>query len=106
VTRNDDLTFVLSAAGGVAPWTWIDHPAGTIGYFVDNTTQLPLNGFYLVPGQDRTGMFASVSVTIVSRYLWSWFTVKFIMNKDLSKTATPNPADFVVRSLWNNTHAA
>ncbi|EIN11242.1 glycoside hydrolase family 2 protein [Punctularia strigosozonata HHB-11173 SS5] len=84
VTRGDDLTFTLSAAGGVAPWTWVDHPAGTVGYFVDDATLLPLNGFYLIPGQDRT--------------------VRFVMSRGLSKAQSPDPADFVVRSLWNNTH--
>lgn len=58
VTRGDNLTFTLSARGGVAPWTWIDHPAGTVGYFVDKATRSPLNGFYLIPGQDRTGRSA------------------------------------------------
>ncbi|KAF7324565.1 Glycoside hydrolase family 2 protein [Mycena kentingensis (nom. inval.)] len=55
VTIGKDLTFTLSARAGVAPWTWLDHPAGTIGYFVDTATRLPANGFYLVPGIDRTG---------------------------------------------------
>ncbi len=54
VTARDDFTFTLSARGGVAPFTWIDHPSGTVGVFKDNTTGLPLNGFYLIPGQDRT----------------------------------------------------
>lgn len=54
VTRGDDLTFTLSAQGGVAPFTWMDHPSGTVGYFVDAATDKPLNGFYLVPGSDRT----------------------------------------------------
>ena len=54
VTRTSDLTFTLSARGGVAPWTWIDHPAGTIGVFVDDRTGVPSNGFYLVPGIPRT----------------------------------------------------
>ncbi|KAF8069887.1 glycoside hydrolase family 2 protein [Lyophyllum atratum] len=84
VTRSQDLTFTLSAKGGVAPWTWLDHPAGTIGVFVDKETGLPSNGFYLIPGIDRT--------------------VSFLLNPALSRVAAPSPADFVVRSLWNNTH--
>ncbi|KAJ7739497.1 glycoside hydrolase family 2 protein [Mycena olivaceomarginata] len=47
ISSTADLT-------GVAPWTWLDHPAGTVGVFVDKTTGLPSNGFYLVPGMDRT----------------------------------------------------
>ncbi|KAI0354764.1 glycoside hydrolase [Trametes cingulata] len=84
VTAGPNLTFTLSAQGGVAPFTWLDHPAGTVGFFADNTTGLPLNGFFLVPGIDRT--------------------VQFIPNSQLSKVADPDPAEFVVRSLWNNTH--
>ncbi|KAF7377216.1 Glycoside hydrolase family 2 protein [Mycena sanguinolenta] len=86
VNSTSDLTFTLSAKGGVAPWTWLDHPAGTIGVFVDNTTGLPSNGFYLVPGIDRT--------------------LKFLLNGNLSANPTPDPADFVLRSLWNNTHSS
>ncbi|KAJ7750828.1 glycoside hydrolase family 2 protein [Mycena metata] len=86
ITSTENLTFTLSALGGVAPWTWLDHPAGTVGVFVDNTTRLPSNGFYLVPGIDRT--------------------LQFQLNEDLSKNLNPDPADFVLRSLWNNTHAS
>ncbi|KAJ6550965.1 glycoside hydrolase family 2 protein [Mycena vulgaris] len=86
LTAAPDLTFTLSALGGVAPWTWLDHPAGTVGVFVDNTTGLPSNGFYLIPGIDHT--------------------VKFLLNQNLSKNISPDPADFVLRSLWNNTHSS
>ncbi|KAJ7669852.1 glycoside hydrolase family 2 protein [Mycena polygramma] len=85
VNSSADLTFTLSAHGGVAPWTWMDHPTGTVGLFVD-TTGLPSNGFYLIPGIDRT--------------------LKFVVNTQLSTNLNPDPADFVVRSLWNNTHAS
>ncbi|TRM70352.1 glycoside hydrolase family 2 protein [Schizophyllum amplum] len=83
VTYEDDLVFTLSAKGGVAPWTWLDHPVGIVGYFVEYATRRPLNGLYLVPGIDRT--------------------VQFVVKRDLS-TLTPNPDDFALRSLWNNTH--
>ncbi|KAJ7901256.1 glycoside hydrolase family 2 protein [Mycena leptocephala] len=86
VTSTRDLMFTLSAKGGVAPWTWLDHPAGTVGVFVHAESGLPSNGFYLVPGIDRT--------------------VKFILNEGLSKNTRPDPAQFVVRSLWNNNHPA
>ncbi|KAJ7438510.1 hypothetical protein B0H11DRAFT_588199 [Mycena galericulata] len=81
MTAHSNLTFTLSARGGVAPWTWLDHPAGTVGVFVDSKTGLPSNGFYLIPGIDRT--------------------VQFLPNENLSKNPNPNPADFVLRSLWN-----
>ncbi|KAJ6452761.1 glycoside hydrolase family 2 protein [Mycena sanguinolenta] len=84
IDSTKDLTFTVSAKGGVAPWTWLDHPAGTVGVFVDNTTGLPSNGFYLIPGIDRT--------------------LKFLLNEKLSTNTNPGPADFVLRSLWNNTH--
>ncbi|KAF8638149.1 hypothetical protein AX17_002406 [Amanita inopinata Kibby_2008] len=84
MTHGQGLTFTLSATGGVAAWTWMDHPSGTIGVFMDAKTERPLNGFYLVPGQDRT--------------------LKFVMNTQLSTVKKPDPRDFVVRSLWNNTH--
>ncbi|KAJ7880790.1 glycoside hydrolase family 2 protein [Mycena olivaceomarginata] len=61
ISSTADLTFTLSATSGVAPWTWLDHPAGTVG-------------------------------------------LKFLLNEALSTTASPDPADFVLRSLWNNTH--
>ncbi|KAG6839869.1 hypothetical protein C0991_010981, partial [Blastosporella zonata] len=54
VFRGQDLTFTLSAKGGVGAWTWIDHPSGTVGVFVDEATGLPSNAFYLIPGIDRT----------------------------------------------------
>lgn len=54
VTRSQDLTFTLSAKGGVGAWTWIDHPSETVGIFVDKETNIPSNGFYLIPGVDRT----------------------------------------------------
>ncbi|KAJ7224013.1 glycoside hydrolase family 2 protein [Mycena haematopus] len=71
ISSSENLTFALSAKGGVAPWTWLDHPAGTVGVFVDNTTGLPSNGFYLVPGIDRT--------------------LKFLLNEQLSSNANPDP---------------
>ncbi|KAI0778937.1 glycoside hydrolase [Trametes elegans] len=82
VTAGPNLTFTLSALGGVAPFAWLDHPAGTVGFFADNTTGQPLNGFFLVPGIDRT--------------------VRFVPNVELSQV--PEPGEFVVRSLWNNTN--
>ena len=57
MTPGPDMTFTLSAQGGVAPFTWLDHPSGTVGYFADSTSGKPLNGFYLVPGMDRTGEY-------------------------------------------------
>ena len=55
VTAYANLTFTLSAKGGVGAWTWLDHPANTVGYFFDTSSSVPSNGLYLIPGQDRTG---------------------------------------------------
>ncbi|KAI0030346.1 glycoside hydrolase [Vararia minispora EC-137] len=55
MTSSGNMTFTVSARGGVAAWTWLEHPFGTVGVFVDSATGLPLNAFYLVPGVDRTG---------------------------------------------------
>ena len=57
VRSSKNLTFTLSARGGVAAWTWLDHPSGTVGYFVDTSTGRPVNGFFLIPGADRTGEY-------------------------------------------------
>lgn len=81
----DDLQITLSAQGGVAPWTWIDHPLGTVGVFVDAFTGKPTNGFYLIPGVDRT--------------------LKFIIHEPPLAHDKRNfsTTDFVIRSIWNNT---
>ena len=55
MTAGDDLTFTLSAEDGVCAWTWLDHPAGTVGYFLDTAKNIPVNGFYHIPGTDRAG---------------------------------------------------
>ena len=103
VRSGKDLTFTLSAKGGVGVYTWMDHPAGTVGYFQDTSTGLPANGFYLIPGIDRAceslGPCVVLNVSVSDA-----FVVKFVPNPSLSKVADPNPADFVVRSAWNNTH--
>ena len=54
MTPSDNLTFTLSARGGVAAFAWIDHPAATVGYFRDVSTNDVSNGFFLIPGIDRT----------------------------------------------------
>ena len=66
VTRSGNLTFTLSAQGGVAPFTWLDHPSGTVGVFVDYATGKPSNGFYLVPGQDRKGKLLTKRDTLLN----------------------------------------
>ncbi|KAF5390415.1 hypothetical protein D9757_005257 [Collybiopsis confluens] len=83
LTAGDDLIFTLEAEGGVAPWTWLEHPAGTVGAFVDPSTGSPTNGFFLIPGIPKT--------------------VKFVLNSAVSPVQRPNAADFVVRSLFDNT---
>ena len=60
VVSGGNYTFTLSAQG-VAPWTWIDHPFGTVGVFEVEKTGLPLNAFYLTPGINRTGEFGQLT---------------------------------------------
>lgn len=43
IKSGNVYSFDLSS-DAVAPWTWIDHPAGTVGYFADDATGLPSNG--------------------------------------------------------------
>ncbi|KAH9934078.1 glycoside hydrolase [Epithele typhae] len=64
---------------------YVARPSGRYGWILpgDEDGNL-LNGFYLIPGIDRT--------------------VQFVLNPTLSKISNPDPATFVVRSLWNNTH--
>jgi beta-mannosidase len=62
LTHTKDLTFTMSAKGGVGVYAWIDHPEGTVGYFVDSITGVPTNGVYLVPGMDRTREFSFMSM--------------------------------------------
>ena len=100
---GSNLTFTLSARGGVAAFAWLDHPAGTIGYFVDKRTDVPANGFFLVPGIDRTGT-SPVDAEYTPEILTLLCAVVFIPNTALSKAVSPDPSEFVVRSLWNNTH--
>ena len=82
----------------------MDHPFETVGIFVDNTTGLPSNGFFLIPGQDRTGMSLITNFQRRRRLIAPIHQVRSILNEALSKVTDPDPADFVARSVWNNTH--
>lgn len=94
------MTFTLSANGGVGAWTWLDHPAGTVGYFVDTKTNVPSNGFFLIPGREKTGK-QSAAVAFLALI---GFIVRFVQNQALSRVKQPSLESFVIRSLWNNTH--
>ena len=100
VTAHANLTFTLSAKGGVGAWAWLDHPARTVGYFFDTSSNVPSNGFYLVPGQDRTREYIPCAFRLGLINL----LVGFFLSSELSRNQHPDPADFVVRSVWNNTH--
>ena len=56
-STDGNLSFTVSAQGGVAAWAWLEHPANTIGVFVD-PNGVPSNAFYVVPGIDRQGTVA------------------------------------------------
>ena len=104
MTPGDNLTFTLSAQGGVAAYAWLDHPAGTVGYFQDNATGIPSNGVFLIPGIDRTCESLLTFMHGSTKMLMFDFVLQFVLNPALSKVAYPSPHDFVIRSLWNNTH--
>ena len=106
MTPSDNLTFTLSARGGVAAFAWIDHPAATVGYFRDVSTNDVSNGFFLIPGIDRTCEWSRPENEQGTEANFTPLAVvQFVMNPELSKAvADPDPSAFVVRSLWNNTH--
>ncbi|GES64311.1 beta-mannosidase [Aspergillus terreus] len=68
------LTFTVQAKAGVSLYTWLDYPAGVVGYFEDN-------GFVLVPGQKRD--------------------IRFVVQED--KTDGQWVQGVTVRSLWDQT---
>lgn len=67
-------TFTVEARSAVSLYTWLDYPAGVVGYFEDNS-------FSLVPGEKRT--------------------VRFIVQKDDTGGNWTNAV--TVRSLWDQT---
>lgn len=74
---DDTKNFTLEATTGVAVWTWLDYPAGTLLNF-------DTNAFILVPGQPR-----EVGYTLKSEDGTDGEWVKNV----------------TVQSLWNNTLA-
>lgn len=67
-------TFTVEAKKGVSLYTWLDYPAGVVGYFDDNS-------FTLVPGEKKT--------------------VHFTVQKD--ETNGKWVQDVTVQSLWDQT---
>ena len=67
-------SFTVEAKAGVSLYTWLDYPAGVVGYFDDNA-------FTLVPGEKKT--------------------VHFIVQKD--ETGGKWAQGVTVRSLWDQT---
>ncbi|KAJ5168626.1 Beta-mannosidase A [Penicillium canariense] len=67
-------TFTVEAKGGISLYTWLDYPAGVVGYFDDNA-------FTLVPGEKKT--------------------VRFTAQKD--ETGRTWAQGVTVRSLWDQT---
>ena len=54
--------FTVQAKGGVSLYTWLDHPAGVVGYFDDNS-------FVLVPGEKREIQFAVLDDKTVGNWV-------------------------------------
>ncbi|KAL4795082.1 glycoside hydrolase superfamily [Aspergillus venezuelensis] len=68
--------FTVEATSGVSFYTWLDYPAGLVGYFEDNA-------FLLVPGQKKGVGFVVQEGGIDGDGEWNW------------------QADVKVRSLWD-----
>ncbi|KAJ5776260.1 uncharacterized protein N7511_001271 [Penicillium nucicola] len=66
--------FTVEAKSAASLYTWIDYPAGVVGYFEDNS-------FTLIPGEKKT--------------------VKFVAQKDETGGKWVN--DVTVRSMWDQT---
>ncbi|KAL4896133.1 beta-mannosidase A [Aspergillus ambiguus] len=67
-------TFTVEARSGVSLYTWLDYPAGVLGYFEDN-------GFVLIPGKKRE--------------------IRFIVQED--RTGGKWAQEVTVQSLWDQT---
>ncbi|KAJ5506460.1 Glycoside hydrolase superfamily [Penicillium expansum] len=67
-------TFTVEARSAVSLYTWLDYPAGVVGYFEDNS-------FSLLPGEKRT--------------------LRFVVQKDETKGKWVDGV--TVRSLWDQT---
>ena len=72
--NSKDNTFTVEARNAVSLYTWIDYPAGVVGYFEDNS-------FTLAPGEKRS--------------------LKFVVQKD--ETGGKWVDGVTVRSLWDQT---
>lgn len=86
---DGDLVFVVSSpadATASAPWVWLEHPEGVIGYFTEdlgaNRTSKASNLFWLVPGASRQ--------------------VRFVVQFDRTDGAWKNA--ITARSIWNIAH--
>jgi beta-mannosidase len=71
---SSENTFTVEAKGGVSLYTWLDYPAGVVGYFDDNA-------FTLVPGEKKI--------------------VRFTVQKD--DTGGKWAQGVTVRGLWDQT---
>lgn len=65
--------FVVEATQGVSLYTWLNYPAGIVGYFDENS-------FTLIPGQPKTVGF-KIQKDLLSKDLISNFTVQSIWDQ-------------------------
>ncbi|KAL4929078.1 beta-mannosidase mndA [Aspergillus undulatus] len=70
----DTGVFVVEAKSGISLYTWLDYPAGLVGYFEENA-------FLLVPGQRKE--------------------IRFIVQEDSSDGEWAWQQEVTVRSLWD-----
>lgn len=70
---------VTNVGSEVAPWVWVSHPEGVLGYFSTLKNKTPCNMFWLRPGETRKLRFR-------------------LAHGDMSKAVR----DFTAQSMWNN----
>lgn len=86
----------------VAPWVWLSHPEGFLGYFAEDTDDLttlkPSNNFWLKPGESRYVLF------VHQRRLPEWARPKEGVRQDVKATHgfAKTTGGFAARSLFDN----
>lgn len=81
---SNSTSFEISNTGDtVAPWTWIEHPEGVLGWFESNESKTPSNAIWLRPGEKRI--------------------LNFKVGYDRTDGDWKN-SGLTVRSIWDNTH--
>ncbi|CAO1620973.1 unnamed protein product [Parajaminaea phylloscopi] len=96
---NGHAITVTNRGGSVAPWVWLSHAEGVLGYFARSPAaslpMKPCNNFWLRPGESRTLSF------IQQRGRLEWASVP-PRGRSRAQARPATVKDFAVRSLWDN----